>query len=130
MKLTGILVDVENETAEVTTIERNLHEYYRILHCDCIDITMRKIGKFGKRFYNIICDDEGLLKDNPKISAINDLGQVMLCGSLFIVNDDENGELSSLTKDDQIWIMRFIQKQGTRKYPKPYPILHQVDYCY
>jgi len=128
MKLTGYLVDVENETAGVVTIDRNLHEYYKVLNCDCIDVATRKIGRFGKRYYDIICDDEGLLKDKPKISAINDLGQVMLCGNLFIVNNDGEGEFTSLSKDDIKWIERFISLQGTRVYPKPYPMLHQVDY--
>lgn len=95
------------------------------MDCDCIDIPTLKIGN---RYYNVICDDEALLKSNPKISAINDMGQAMLCGNLFIVRDDAEGDLKSLSEDDINRIMQFISLQATTKYKKSYPMLHQVDY--
>ena len=82
--LRGVLVDVENEKASVIEIPDKLEEFYKILNCSCIDITIRSIGSNKK--YNIVCDDEALLKSNPKISAIDYSGETQLCGNLFIVS--------------------------------------------
>lgn len=57
--ITGVLVCPDTGTAEKATIENSLDGYYKALDCDIIDITMRTVG--NKR-YDIICDDEGLLK--------------------------------------------------------------------
>ena len=83
--LRGVLVDVEKETAGVVEIPDELDEFYRILNCSCIDITVRRIGcNFHNRIrVNIICDDEGLCKSDPKISAIDNLGNVQLVGNLL-----------------------------------------------
>lgn len=86
-------------------------------------------GRFhGKRF-TIICDDEALFVDQPKISAIDNLGQPMLCGNLFIVKTDDQGDTVSLDPADIKYIERFVLLQGTRKFPKPYPMLHQCEYA-
>ena len=131
-KITGYFIDVLNETAEVREVENSLHGFYDLLGCDLIEIPRRKIGVFSrKRIYSIICDEEGIY-NQPKISAIDNLGQPMLCGNLFIVKDDpdpESGDLASLTADDIRYIKRFILKQGTHKYPRPYPMLHQCEYA-
>ena len=124
-KITGILIDVEHEIAHVVTINRELEEYYKLLNCQLIEIVSRKIGN---RIYDIICDEEGALKDKPKISAINDLGMPILVGNLFIVNYDGIDNEISLTQSDIDYIMPFIQKQATRKYPRPYPMLQQCDH--
>lgn len=124
-KITGILIDVEKETAKVTTIEKELDAYYEALNCDTIDIVSRKIGK---RYYDIVCDDEGLFKDSPRISAINDMGGVMFVGNLFIVRFNGEDDIESLTDADVTYILKHIHLQGTRKHPKPYPMLHQCEY--
>lgn len=123
--LKALYVNVEDETVETVEIENRLDEYYRLINCDCIDIVTRKIGKC---YFDIICDDEGLLKDNPKISAINNLGQVMLVGNLLITNSDEDGETTSLTEKDIHYIKRFILEMGTRNYKHCYPMLVQVEF--
>lgn len=130
-KITGLFIDVLNETATVREIENSLQGFYDLLGCDLIEIARRKIGVFSrKRVYTIICDEDGVY-NQPKISAIDNLGQPMLVGNLFIVKDDEDlesGELASLTADDIRHIKRFILKQGTHQYPRPYPMLHQCEY--
>lgn len=126
--LRGVLVDVENETASVVEIPDKLDELYKILNCDCIDITVRRIG-YRKQRFNIVCDDEGLLKADHKISAIDNLGQAQLVGNLFIVGSlIEDGELTSLTDDDAAYILARVQKIGTRKFPAGYPMLTQCEY--
>lgn len=127
-KITGLLIDVNNEKTSVATISASLHAYYELLSVDIIDIQVRKIGVYRGRKYAIICDDEGLLKSLPKISAIDNMGNPMFVGNLFIVRDGKNGEMDSLEQDDIDYLKRFIHMQGTMRYPKPYPMLHQVEY--
>ena len=128
-KITGMLIDVANEKASVVTIDRDLHAYYDILGCSLIDMPTRRIGGRKGRCYTIICDEEGLFAEQPKISAIDNLGQPMLVGNLFIINVNDKGETISLSDDDIKYLERFIQLQGTRKYPRPYPMLHQCEYA-
>ena len=87
-------------TAEETKVVKasELEDYYRLIGCDCIDITTRKIGD---RYLEIICDDEGLLKNNPRVSAIDNLMKPALVGNLLIAGPvDEDGELTSLSDED------------------------------
>lgn len=119
----SLLIDVLNEEVKVVEVENGLEDYYKYLNCDCIDIASRKIGR---KYYDIVVDDEGLLKSEPKISAINDLGGVMLVGNLMVLNS-KDGELTTLTNDDIKYIKKRIVKLGTRKHPTPYPML-KVEY--
>ena len=74
-KITGVLVDVNAGTVKEATIEANLDSYYKALNCDCIDIVVRSLGPYR---FDIICDDEGLLKDNARMSATDPHGHPML----------------------------------------------------
>ena len=124
--LRGVLLDVENEKVSVVEIPDCLKEFYKILDCSCIDIIVRKIGS---KFFNIICDDEGTFKDTPKISAIDNLGNVQLVGNLFIVGSEViDGELTSISKCDEAYILSMVKKMGTRKFPAGYPMLTQCEY--
>lgn len=127
-QITGLLIDVHNNAVSVETIDDHLHSYYELLKTDLIDIQTRAIGYHKKKPYAIVCDDEGLLKFEPKISAIDSVGRVMFVGNLFIVRNGEDGELASLEKKDVDYLSRFIQMQGTARFPDPYPMLHQVEY--
>ena len=123
--ITGLLIDVINGSVTVKTVDKNIYAYYDLIQCDVIDIVGRKLGD---RLYLFICDDEGLLKDNVKITAINSLGQPMLVGNLFIVNDDGEDDLSSLTEDDIAYISQYIHMRQTFKDPPLHPILHHVEF--
>lgn len=125
-KLYGVLLDVQNEKFEAIEIDDTLDELYRVCNCTCIDMPIRTIG--NKKFTCIV-DDEGLLNDAPKISAINNLGNVMLVGNIFIVSaENVDGELVSLTETEAVYVMKRIQKLYTRNYPNGYPILTQCNY--
>lgn len=127
--LRGVLVDVEKETASVVEIPDELEEFYKILKCDCIDITVRAIGGKCRKKFDIVCDDEGLLKEPQKISAIDNMGNPQLVGNLFIVGGaDEEGNLTSLSEYDESYLMSKIQKIGTRKFPSGYPMLTQCEF--
>lgn len=84
-------IDVVNQEFKAVVMEDKLQNYYNALHCDCIDITQIEVE--GVEF-DVICDDEGLLKENitPSIYINDDymiFGNVLLCHS-------ENGELTTI----------------------------------
>lgn len=87
---------------EVIDIEGTLEEYYDLINCRCIDIVTRKIED---TYFDIICDDEGLLKDNPRISAVDMSGHPMLVGNLIFSHTDEEGETIGITDEDIAKIM-------------------------
>lgn len=90
----------EDDLVRTTMIPDELDSWYFLLHCDCIDIARRKIGD---RVYDIICDDEGLLKERPcTMVSKGDDGQYLaeIVGSIFICNNDGEGNLISLTDDE------------------------------
>lgn len=120
-----LLLDVINEKVEVVEIEPKLDEYYRLIQTDVIDIVERKIG--GK-YFDIICDDEGVLKENPKISAISDMGEPMLVGNLIFSKVDGGGYTIGLTQDEIDHISEYVQKMYTRNYPNGYLMLTQCEF--
>lgn len=124
----GVLLDVENDKAEIVEFVPELKTYYRLLHCELIDIVERKIGVSNGRYFDIVCDDEALLKNEPKISAIDDMGSAMLCGSLLVVGLAKNGEEQSLTESDAEFVMGKIQHMCTRLHPSGYKMLTQCEY--
>ena len=72
-----LLLDVRNN--EVKTVEANgLEDYYKYIGCSVIDIVRRKIGDLA---VEIICDDEALLYDMPKVSAV-DIGGNRACTAI------------------------------------------------
>lgn len=120
----ALLLDVEErKVKEVEAI--GLEDYYKMIDCRMIDIVNRSIG--NKR-YDIICDDEGLLKDNVTISAINKDWQEMLVGNLIICGAADMGELTDLTDDDIKHIRTKIITARTIAKPEGYPILSECEY--
>ena len=93
----GFFVDPENNTAEERTIEKSLESYYSLLCCDTIDIVSRSIG--GKR-YDIICDDEALLKAPTYTSALDSDGHPALFNALFVVKFDGRDDVTDLDDED------------------------------
>lgn len=109
----ALLLDTVEKTYSVVNPE-GLEDYYKLIRCHTIDIVTRKIGR---KWYDIICDDEGLLTEDPLISAIDNLGRVMLVGSLIICGlADDEGELTDLSTNDIKYIKKRIQKLDTRKH--------------
>lgn len=116
----GILVDVSKRSISVLEIEDTLEQYYKILNCNCIDIVPRRIGSILCR---VICDDEGRLKENQIVSAINVDVNIEFVGNIFIVGYDViGGELTSLEDEFIDYIIKFmkldvIEKATNIKYP-------------
>lgn len=103
----GILINTITNVVSIETLDGTLDGYYNALNCSCFDVVSRIIG--GKEF-TIYCDDEGLLKERPIISAIGWNGNPMLVGNLFICNTDHDGYAVSLSSDDIRLIQRYIRK--------------------
>lgn len=102
----GILIDVEKGTAEPVLFQSNLQFYYKLLRVQLIDI--REFELEGK-FFDAICDDEGLLKDKPVPSMFDEKGEPVLVGNLLICrNNPETGIEIELTNDDAKLIMRHL----------------------
>lgn len=126
----GFLLDVENGVAEERTVPDKLDSYYKMLNCSCIDITIRKLGYSGNRYFEFVVDDEGMFKTEPIISAVDNYGRGMFVGNLFITGrTDEEGNLTSLTDKDVNYIKRFLMLEGTERHPEPHIMLDQVEYA-
>ena len=120
-----LLIDVINN--DVRLVEANgLDDFYKLLNCRCIDITRRKIGDIG---CNLIVDDEGLLIDNPIVSAIDVSGTPCLFGNILVASGRTvDGELTELTDEELQEVMFNIAEITTTKRPEPYKVLVEVDY--
>ena len=122
-------IDPTTNTAEPRIIEDKLDTFYELLHCRCIDIVTRNIGVRGRPF-SIICDDEGTFADDPRISAIDNIGRAMLVGALLIVGPaDDDGELTGLTSTDVRHIRKYVTHLSTRKHPEGWQMLTTCEYC-
>lgn len=82
---------------EVQNIADKLSEYYKLIECTTIDIVVRMIA--GKA-YDIICDDEGLFKENPRVTALWKDFTPALVGNLIFAHHDTEGNMTGLTDDE------------------------------
>lgn len=93
-----VYLNVENrELPKVIDIEDNLDVFYELIGCRCIDIVQRKIGH---KYFDVICDDEGALKEDCIVSAVDTQFCQMLVGNLIISNSDNEGNLIDLSDED------------------------------
>lgn len=103
---------INSETDEhgAIELEPKLDEYYRLIGCRCVDFAVREIDGHP---YNIVLDDEGLLKPNriAAISVQSDMwgNQERLAGNLLIFGldpDDYEHGCKSLTDEELLQIQR------------------------
>ena len=120
-----LLLDVYNN--ELKVVDANgLDDYYKFIDCECIDIVRRKIGDV---MVEIVCDDEGLLVNNPKVSAIDVDGSPALFGNLLIASGKVvDGELTELTVDEFLEIMGNVAEITTSVYREPFRVFVEMDY--
>lgn len=95
----GYLIDVENDKARMVEIgdKDRLKQFYDLIGCRCIDICTRKIGK---KYYNIVLDDEGLLVSDPVFSAITKDMCGGLAGNIIIFGIGDDQDLCSIEDTD------------------------------
>lgn len=121
-----LFLDVENR--DVKMVEANgLDDYYKLIGCRTIDIVSRSIGDVR---VEIIIDDEGILVNAPKISAIDIDGTPMLFGNLLVASSrvTEECELTELTQEEIDEIMDNVATISTSIYKEPYPVFVEMDY--
>ena len=126
-----LLLDVEEGKVMELDIENELEAFYEALGCDWIEIHPHKIGYPGIKFdttFLVMCDEEGKLKDNPKISAIDSKGRTMFVGNLLFFRTDDEGELKELSDEDIKYLKRKIKTRFYLNSTKPHPILEQCDW--
>ena len=79
MKKTVNMLYVRGDSATFEKVNPTLKNYYEMLNCDLIDIV--KI-QFGGKAYDVICDDEALLRQPPfSFSVISKEGYPMIAGN-------------------------------------------------
>ena len=102
------LIDTKSGTHREVDHPDDLRAFYETLDCETIDIVTRTLG--GVK-YDIVCDDEALLTENPIPSAINaKRDEVMLYGSILFFHNDGEGNLAPITEDDVRNIRRHVHR--------------------
>lgn len=97
-----IVLDVNKNEVRVSDIDRTLEAYYKEIDTDMIEIPRLKIG--GRRF-DIIADEEGVLKAEPIVSAFSTIGEGRLVGNLIICGPN----LKNLTDADVAFVNQHIR---------------------
>lgn len=64
--------------------------------------------KIGGQYYDIWCDDEGLLKDKKYLCGVATGNFEALCGNLLITHHDEEGNTTGLSEEEIESIMSHI----------------------
>ena len=127
-KIKAYLIDVYQNCAGTVEIEPTLKNYYQLLKCSLVEMPTRAIGD-RDHVYTIICDEEGTFRNDAKISAIDDLGNVQLVGNLLIVANDPDAETErGLTDNDIQWIEENVKKTATVMHRDGYMMLHNCMY--
>ena len=117
-----VYLNVENqELPKVMDIEDKLDVFYELIGCRCIDIVRRKIGH---KYFDVICDDEGLFKDEPIVSAVDTQFRQMLVGNLIVSKSDDKGNQIDLSEEEIKQILRHTKTYFTLS--KIYPALQMT----
>ena len=105
-QLKGFRVDTYGtRTAGKWEIQDKVDELQAVVGGRCFTIASRKIGG---EYFDIICDDEGLLRDAPLPSAADPNGTIMLVGNLFICRH-RGPDLISLKESDYALIKQNLR---------------------
>lgn len=122
----AIWIDVESDEVKVIDTKADLKAMYAMCNCDCIDIAVRSIG--GKP-YNIVVDDEGLLKSNWTIGALNHDNELMLAGNLVVLGINRRTcDFAGLTDADVENIMGYVREVIDFAAGSMHPVL-ECEYC-
>lgn len=128
LKIRVIVIKPIEQLAYVDVIDNDLKTFDEIIGCRMTDVTHRYIGNgSAKRIpVEIIGDDEGLYKETPAISAIDNTGKPQLVGNLIITGVvDEDGEFTDCKNADRL--LKYCQVLFDRRYPKGLMMLTQCE---
>lgn len=94
----------------------DLDDYYKKLGAEPINIVSRKIDD---KYFDIICDDMGLCRENPIVSGVAVDRETFLVGNLIFANHDGQGNEASLTDEDILTIFNntypYVDKDGNQR---------------
>lgn len=99
------LIDTEQNRPLTVETVGGLSEWYRLLRCDLIDITERTIGGI---VFDVIADDEGLLKPRAKVTGLDAAGQPVLVGNLVFCHSTPEGAEAGLSDEDIALLRRHV----------------------
>ena len=99
---TALLITTDDKFREVE-FENGLDFYYKHIECDMIEVAylraLHEIGGLSNNFI-MICDEEGLLKDNPKFNIYaSAFCGTSIYGNAMIVKDDGE-DFAGLERED------------------------------
>lgn len=100
MRNSAVLLKVTDASRpKLVRLPQELKEIYSLLEVDCIDIVRRKINT---KYYTVICDDEGALKEERIVSGVGHYGKIEFFGNLLICSGKptSDGELMGLTEEE------------------------------
>jgi hypothetical protein len=87
----------DKEFTGVIEIRKDLDSYYKAMDCELIDVVQVKLGS---RKYDIIVDDEGMLKPDFVITAVDPTLERYLAGNILIAKYTGNGNFGSISETD------------------------------
>jgi len=123
-KMVGLLINVkDNEVNEIEIDESTvLKDIKQAIGCDLVDV-VADINVGGRR-YDIIVDDEGLLKEDRKPAARCMDAEQILFGNIVLLNHDyENETWSTLSEEDVLNINKHIFAISDRLTEEVSPLL-------
>ena len=100
-----VIVRADGSMPQVKDIENSLSSFYKEIGCSMINIVSLKIGG---EYFDIICDEEGLLKEDPVVTAVNGNGEPALVGTLIITRFDGVDDVTDLRSGDAAIISKAI----------------------
>lgn len=94
----GILIDVEKCEIREVELKAKLEDYYRLIKCDLITC----VSYPNMKNHDVICDDEGLLKEIKGMFSIDDDNEPQIAGNGLILKVTAGGNWvsSKLTVED------------------------------
>lgn len=95
-KIKGFIIR-KNGSYGMVEMDKTLSSYYKHCDCTCIDVVFANIGP---KNYDLVVDDEGLLKNDVKFTAYTTHSKVKLAGNILVFGNDGRGGFKSITKND------------------------------
>lgn len=119
-------------TCTLETIEDDIHTYYDLIDCRCIDIVCRY---FGGVAFDVVLDDEGLLKANETGELPTSWWQKEgytpayegLFGVLVLTHHDDEGNLTSVDPLDLLAVQQSSKLIKTKTGDHLALLFHEIE---
>lgn len=91
----ALILDIKKNEVRDEVIEKDFDNYYKIIGTDMVELPKYRVG--GKVF-EFVCDEEGLMKDNPIVSGFDEHGKALLVGTLIITGPNSRNLTDELVQ--------------------------------